>query len=196
MRDLVIVAVLALAACGCSTTEPLIEQHSPPSGSTYAVPTLAPFKSSAVTVDLTDCPSYAMMTKRGISGVSRPIRPFPLRSIVESECVKFVKGNFRLANPGETPVADVKVSAERVILRRDGVMTTCDLELILSFVWRNKGSGTDVVRHYESRQFGAFADEDFVPTCVYQAVQDVFTRFLRDLAGANARAAAPDNTKW
>ena len=197
MRNSVLAVVVGMALCGCSTNGPLNLQPSPPSTiSSYVVPALTSLRSSTVSVDLTDCPSYAMMTKRGISGVSRPVCSFPLRKVIESECDKVVKGNFRKAAAGDSPVADLKVSVERVLLRRDGVITSCDLELIISFTWQNKSLGTNVVRHYESRQFGAFADENHVPDCVYKAVQDAVGGFLRDLSRANARAAASDSLKW
>ena len=198
MRSYALALVAGLVLCGCSTTGPLTPQANPPSTiSTYVVPALSAYRSSGVAVDLTDCPVCAMMTKRGISGVSRPVRPFPLQGVIASECNKIVKGNFRTASAGDPPVADFKVSVERALLRRDGVVTSCDIELVISFVWRSKSMGADVVRHYESSQFGAFADREHVPDCVYKAVQDVFGRFLRDLAGVNAHAAASDDdSKW
>lgn len=199
MRNAIFILSVAVLLAGCSTPKNLLEQDPVPSTvATYAIPAYASTRGTlAVALDVTDCPESAMMTKKGFSGVSRPVSSYPLRSIVEREFAKVVKENFRKPQPGETPQAELKVSIDRALLRRDGVMTYCEVELVVDFRKRDDASGSNAVRHYEEKSSGAFANKFLVPDCVYKAVQEGVKSFLRDLTrNANAFSRGADSAKW
>lgn len=199
MRNAIFTLSVATLLAGCSTPKHLLEQEPAPSTvATYAIPSYASTRGTlAVALDVTDCPEVAMMTKKGMSGVSRPVSSYPLRSIVEREFGKVVKENFRKPQPGETPQTELKVSIDHALLRRDGVMTYCDLELVVDFRKKDDASWANAVRHYEANPSGAFANEFLVPDCVYKAVQECVKSFLRDLTrNANAFSRGTDGAKW
>lgn len=199
MRNAIFTLSVVAVLAGCSTPKYLREQDPAPSTvATYAIPAYASTRGTlAVALDVTDCPESAMMTKKGVSGISRPVSSYPLRSIVEREFGKAIKENFRKPQPGETPQAELKVSIDHALLRRDGVMTYCDMELIVDFRKKDDAPGANAVRHYEEKSSGAFADEFQVPDCVYKAVQEGVRAFLRDLTrNASTFSRGTDGAKW
>ena len=130
-----------LASCCLGTSLVLLAGCSTPSAlrEPAVVPTTLPTYSIAslsgsgidipVSLNLADCAENAFLTKKGMSGVTRIVCPFPVKPIVRREFTRVIQDNFQPVADGSRPLAELKVSSRRVLLRKDGRDASFDVEL-------------------------------------------------------------------
>lgn len=137
-------------------------------------------------LNLSNCPEYCTMTEIGFSG-SRSAGPaFPLRPILDDEFGAVISSNFCKTKERGMAKLEVCVGVGKALLVREGKELT--FQVVLDVRIRNsEGSEqSSFCKRYEVKTFCRQTDETLVPGCVYEAIQNLADKFIRDLGGETA----------
>ena len=190
-------AAVFIFVAGCFSPSVLREPAATPSAlPTYSVTTLAGRGADLpVSLNLADCAESAFLTKKGVSGITRIVCPFPVRPIVRREFKRVIQENFLPPANGQRPAVELKVSSRRILLRKDGRIASCDVDLDVELLDPYETKPPYFRRSYQVHSDGTFWSADEVPACVYKAVQDVVRKFLADLNGVPSALPRPQANK-
>ena len=143
----------------------------------------------AIELDLNDCVEHAMLVEKSVFGSSSIEAHFPVRALFEREFRRSVGDNFHMAGAGEATDLFFKVKTMRVLLTEHFSKVTCDLSVNVQVVHPDENRRPVFRKTYRSQAQGPFEDDDEVPGCAYQAVQNIVNEFIADIAGDRKQAA-------
>ena len=187
----VLALAFAYAAAGCSSIKMLEEPDPVPRyvESYGAAEFAGKTDQLAIELDLNDCVEHAMLVEKSVFGSSSIEAHFPVRELFEREFRRLVADNFHLAGAGEATDLFFKVKTMRVLLTEHFSKVTCDLTVNIQVVHPDENRRPVFRKTYRSQAQGRFEDDDEVPGCAYQAVQNIANEFVADIAGDRKLAA-------
>ena len=182
MQMVAAAVVGSVVLCGCSTPETLVQpQRIPVFIRSYKVPFMSAHGTSC-SLNLLNCPIEATLVKVSMSGSRSPESKFPIRDIVEAEFAAFIDANLSMVKDAEQPKIEVKVEPQRVILERDGRDVAFNFALAIRLLNPYHEDKPFFSKIYSARTYCRRADDETVPSCVYEAVQRIMADFINDLA--------------
>ena len=169
--------------CGCQTVVELRQPANiPVFVDEYGKPLLVQ-KTHAVPcmLNLVNCPEKATLVIRKLSGSTKPDPAFPIRAVVGGEFLPLAKANFRPVVAAEQAKVELKVETRKVILERDGDDLTFNLSLAVKLLNPRHEDKPYFSKVYEASTMGTMMNEELVPNCVYEAVQQIAQDFISEV---------------
>lgn len=184
-NSLYVVAAVLLAFTGCASLPVYDEPDEiPRSVSTYRDESLREIaKDIAVNLDFNDCVEAALLVSKGVFGGSDIEAELPVRQIVAREFGRMVTDNFHETAMDEQCDLKIKISTMRILITRKMNKVDADVSINVKLVHPDETRAPIFRKTYRSKTFCPSC-EGVVPSCFYQAVQqvvaDVVTDFVSD----------------
>ena len=133
-------------------------------------------------LNLVNCAQDATQVGVKFSGAREPGPTFPIRDIVRGEFAAVIVQNLRKVDLFEQARVELKVESRKVLLERDGDDLACDVTLAVMLLNPRHTDKPYFSKTYNRKTIGSVTEEGIVPTCVYEAVQQIADAFIREVS--------------
>ena len=184
MKNILAFAVLpALVLSGCRLPPVLVEPNDIPLfvSSYKASKVHGQLNGVKCSLNLINCVSEAAVGEKTISGKTMSEQMIPIRPIVQSEFENLIKANFSPISGNEQPNVELKIETQKVLLTLDGSNYRFDYSSAIKVLNPLHEDKPYFSKIYSARTYGKCKDREFVPDCVYKAIQSTLAQFLADL---------------
>ena len=171
-----------LFAAGCSSLPELEEPDPIPVciASYRASELIGKAEHVAVALDVDDCVEAALLVSKGVFGGSSVDAAYPVRVGIEREFLRVIDQNFCEPTGGDH--LKIRVSTMRVLLTKSGRTCTSDVSVTVRLMHSDETRGPLFRKTYRVKSSSRSDDEDLVPKCFYESVQNIAEQFVTDVA--------------
>ena len=175
--------VQMLVFSGCSTPEYLFQpQQIPLYVKSYSVPSLSSLRKVEFSINVLNCVNEVTLTSLSFSGQRKPESLMSLREVVLSEFDSAIDANFKRLVGKSQPDVELKIETHRALLERDGDDMEFDIALSIHLLNPSHMDKPYFSKRYAIRTRCERLNKEYVPPCVYEAVQKIAAEFLSDLS--------------
>lgn len=139
-------------------------------------------KKIAVNLDFHDCVEAALIVSKGAFGGSDIEAEMPVKPIVKREFERMTDDNFHETAMDEESDLTIKVSTMRILMTRKFRKIEADISINVKVLHPDGSRAPIFKKTYRSKTFCPVSDDDVVPTCFYQAVQQIAADVVTDLS--------------
>lgn len=195
LRRLVPFLALPLALCaGCLTylgitfdsEKPLAEPTEIPVGPDLSTD-FAAYRNFAIATDPSSFSESILATDMGRGGLVQTVGKVPLRTIAARGIRSLVEKHFRAPLPDERPAALLETTPQFLSVKQDGRVARVKLSVAVRCVKQDEDRTVLLKNTYKGERTGPWV-EGQVPVALYEALDDVWSAFLKDFR-ANVRPA-------